>query len=65
MSVLKVYAMLCTKEDLINVPAGTKHWFDMGTNPFFKCIRMFTNKEGWVAQFTGSTIAGNFLKLEN
>ena len=61
----KVYAMLCTKEDLINVPAGTKHWFDMGPNPFFKCIRMFTNKEGWVAQFTGSTIADNFPRLEN
>jgi len=60
-----VYGALCTKGDLISVPAGTTHWFDMGPNPSLACIRIFTNPEGWVAQFTGSDIGGRFPKLEN
>jgi 1,2-dihydroxy-3-keto-5-methylthiopentene dioxygenase len=56
----KVYAVLCEKGDLISVPAHTTHWFDMGENPCFKCIRLFTTAEGWVAQFTGSDIAERF-----
>lgn len=56
----KVYCILCEQGDLISVPAGTKHWFDMGENPDFKCIRLFTTPEGWVAKFTGSDISGQF-----
>ncbi len=61
----KVYEVLCTKGDLISVPDGTPHWFDMGPNPEFACIRIFTNTEGWVANFTGSDIADSFNRLEN
>ena len=61
----KVYSMLCEKDDLISVPAGTKHWFDMGPNPSFTAIRLFNNPEGWVAQFTGDDIASRFPGLEN
>jgi 1,2-dihydroxy-3-keto-5-methylthiopentene dioxygenase len=56
----KVYAALCEKGDLISVPANTTHWFDMGENPSFKVIRLFTTQEGWVAKFTGSDIANTF-----
>ena len=52
----KVYAMLCEDGDFISVPANTTHWFDMGTNPNFKAIRFFSIKEGWVGNFTGSSI---------
>jgi 1,2-dihydroxy-3-keto-5-methylthiopentene dioxygenase len=60
----RVYGALCTKGDLISVPAGTTHWFDMGANPHLACIRIFTNPDGWVAQFTGSDIGGRFTMLE-
>ncbi len=53
----KVYAILCEQGDLISVPANTTHWFDMGSRPHFKAIRLFTTPEGWVANFTGSDIA--------
>ena len=53
----KVYLVLCEKGDLISVPADTTHWFDMGENPDFKCIRFFTLPDGWVGDFTGSDIA--------
>jgi len=59
----KVYEVLCEKGDLIGVPDGTRHWFDMSEAPYFIAIRMFTNKEGWVANFTGSDIAGSFPRL--
>ena len=60
----KVYVILCQQGDLISVPAGTPHWFDMGEAPNFKCIRLFTTPEGWVANFTGSEIARNFPTMD-
>lgn len=60
----KVYAVLCEQGDLISVPANTTHWFDMGENPSFKVIRLFTTPEGWVAKFTGSEIAKSFPTLD-
>ena len=56
----KVYAVLCEQGDLISVPANTTHWFDMGENPCFKVIRLFTTPDGWVADFTGNEIAKSF-----
>ncbi len=55
-----VYAVLCERNDLISVPAGTRHWFDMGEHPHFVAVRLFNNPEGWVAQFTGDDIASRF-----
>ncbi|MWV17498.1 acireductone dioxygenase [Pseudomonas sp. L-22-4S-12] len=60
-----VYAVLCEKGDLISVPAGTRHWFDMGEFPHFVAIRLFNNPEGWVATFTGDEIASRFPRLED
>lgn len=59
----KVYEVLCEKGDLIGVPDGTPHWFDMSESPCFIAIRLFTNKEGWVANFTGSDIANDYPRL--
>lgn len=59
----KVYAVLCTRGDLISVPANTRHWFDMGPAPFFKAIRLFTTTDGWVAQYTADPIAQRFPRL--
>jgi 1,2-dihydroxy-3-keto-5-methylthiopentene dioxygenase len=60
----KVYVLVCTKGDLINLPAHTSHWFDMGERPNFKAIRFFRQAEGWVGQFTGDSIADRFPKYE-
>jgi 1,2-dihydroxy-3-keto-5-methylthiopentene dioxygenase len=59
----EVFEILCEKNDLIGVPAGTRHWFDMGPEPSFVAIRVFTNPAGWVADFTGSDIALRFPRL--
>lgn len=61
----KVYDILCEQGDLIGVPDGTRHWFDMSESPFFVAIRLFTNKEGWVANFTGDEIAARFPRMSS
>jgi 1,2-dihydroxy-3-keto-5-methylthiopentene dioxygenase len=61
----EVYAVLCQKNDLISVPHGTRHWFDMGPEPEFTAIRLFTNPEGWVAEFTGEDIASRLPRYES
>jgi 1,2-dihydroxy-3-keto-5-methylthiopentene dioxygenase len=53
----QVLALECAAGDLIVLPAGLRHWFDTGANPRFTAIRLFTTPEGWVARFTGDTIA--------
>ena len=60
----RVFEVLCERGDLIGVPAGTKHWFDMGPEPAFVAVRLFTNPDGWVAEFTGEDIAGRFPRFE-
>ncbi|HEY0180100.1 MAG TPA: acireductone dioxygenase [Dokdonella sp.] len=59
----RVYEVLCEQGDLIGVPDGTPHWFDMSESPYFVAIRLFTNKEGWIANFTGSDIAEQFPRM--
>lgn len=56
----KVHMTLCERGDLISVPAGTRHWFDMGPAPRFTVIRLFTTPAGWVANFTGEPIARGY-----
>jgi 1,2-dihydroxy-3-keto-5-methylthiopentene dioxygenase len=59
----RVFEVLCERGDLIGVPDGTRHWFDMSEAPYFIAIRLFTNPAGWVAEFTGSDIAERFPRL--
>ena len=60
----RVWNVLCCAGDLMSVPAGMTHWFDMGAAPRFTAIRMFVNPDGWVAAFTGSNIAERFPRFE-
>ena len=59
----QVWLLKCDQYDLLSVPAQTKHWFDMGSMPYFTAIRIFNNKEGWLAAFTGSEIAAQFEQM--
>ena len=59
-----VYEVLCEAGDLISVPKGLRHWFDMGPEPSFIAIRFFSDPEGWVGHFTGDDIARRFPRYE-
>lgn len=56
----EVAIVLCEAGDLLSVPAGTRHWFDMGSRPHFAAIRFFRVPQGWVGNFTGDDIALRF-----
>ena len=56
----RVYDAHCAQNDLISVPANTRHWFDAGAAPFFTALRVFTDTSGWVAHFTGDEISARF-----
>lgn len=60
----RVYAVVCERGDLLSVPAGTRHWFDMGTRPEFCAIRFFQEEDGWVGDFTGDPIASTIPYLD-
>ncbi|KFN46058.1 1,2-dihydroxy-3-keto-5-methylthiopentene dioxygenase [Arenimonas metalli] len=60
----KVYEIRCEQGDLVGVPDGTTHWFDMGPEPSFVAIRFFTEPDGWVGHFTGTDIAQRFPRYE-
>lgn len=60
----QVYVLLCMAGDLISVPAGTTHWFDMSERPSFVALRFFTSEDGWVAEFTGDRIAERYPAMQ-
>jgi len=40
--------------DLIRVPRGTHHWFDLCETRRIKCIRLFQDTAGWTPLYTGT-----------
>lgn len=60
----RVFRVVCEAGDLLSIPAGTPHWFDMGPRPRFTTIRFFSRPDGWVATPTGDTIAARFPLFE-
>jgi 1,2-dihydroxy-3-keto-5-methylthiopentene dioxygenase len=60
----KVYAVVCEAGDLLSVPGGTTHWFDMGERPHYATIRFFPDESGWAGEYTRDDIAGRFPSLD-
>lgn len=56
----KVFSILCEAGDFINIPANTPHWFDMGFEPDFKCLRFFSDESGWVPNYIDDSISHKF-----
>ncbi len=55
-----VFCVRCERGDLLAVPAGFKHWFDMGERPQVKAIRIFTDASGWTPQYTDSGVDARY-----
>jgi 1,2-dihydroxy-3-keto-5-methylthiopentene dioxygenase len=52
----EIYRIACTKGDFIIVPKNYKHWFDLHPQYFVKAIRIFSNTDGWIPNYTASDI---------
>jgi 1,2-dihydroxy-3-keto-5-methylthiopentene dioxygenase len=46
--------------DLIRVPRGTLHWFDLCGDRRIRAIRLFQDKSGWTPHYTHSGIDSRF-----
>ena len=49
--------------DLIRVPRGTWHWFDLCADKDIRAIRLFQDKAGWTPQYTNSGTDKGFQPL--
>ncbi len=46
--------------DLIRVPGGTLHWFNLCSNKQIRCIRLFLDPAGWAPVYSDSGVDVNF-----
>lgn len=46
--------------DLIRVPRGTWHWFDLCSDRQIRAIRLFQNPAGWTPHYTQSAVDRNY-----
>lgn len=49
--------------DLIRVPRGTLHWFNLCGDKTVRAIRLFQDMSGWTPHYTESGIDGNYQPL--
>lgn len=58
-----VFSIELEEGDFINVPAGTKHWFDLCADRTIRAIRLFRERAGWTPLYTGDAIADGYQPL--
>ena len=51
-----VFAVLVESGDLINVPAGTRHWFNLCDDRTIRCIRLFEDASGWTPHYVDDPV---------
>jgi 1,2-dihydroxy-3-keto-5-methylthiopentene dioxygenase len=59
----EVVAIEVTAGDLIRVPRGTFHWFNLCDELRIRAIRLFQDKSGWTPHYTESYLDGDYLPL--
>lgn len=55
-----VFAIEVEAGDLIRVPRGTHHWFDLCAERRIRAIRLFQDVSGWTPHYTGSGVDQGF-----
>jgi 1,2-dihydroxy-3-keto-5-methylthiopentene dioxygenase len=55
-----VFALEIQAGDLIRVPRGTHHWFDLCGERRIRAIRLFQDPSGWTPHYTQSGVERNF-----
>ena len=58
-----VFAIEVEPGDLIRVPRGTWHWFDLCGERRIRAIRLFQDPAGWTPQYTDSGVDRSFQPL--
>src|SRR5262245_60192272 len=55
-----VFVLEVEAGDLIRVPRGTHHWFDLCAERRIRAIRLFQDPSGWTPHYTESGVDQNF-----
>jgi 1,2-dihydroxy-3-keto-5-methylthiopentene dioxygenase len=55
-----VFALEVEAGDLIRVPRGTHHWFDLCVEKRIRAIRLFQDSSGWTPHYTDSGVDQGF-----
>ena len=55
-----VFGIELSAGDLINVPAGTQHWFDLCNDRQIRAIRLFKDSAGWAPEYIAGGIHEKF-----
>jgi 1,2-dihydroxy-3-keto-5-methylthiopentene dioxygenase len=58
-----VFAIEVEPGDLIRVPRGTHHWFDLCADRRIRAIRLFQDPSGWTPRYTDSGVDQGFQPL--
>ena len=51
-----VFAIQVESGDLISVPTGTQHWFDLCDDRTIRCIRLFEDTSGWTPHYVDNSV---------
>jgi 1,2-dihydroxy-3-keto-5-methylthiopentene dioxygenase len=51
-----VFAVTVESGDLINVPRGMKHWFNLCDDRHIRCIRLFQDVSGWTPHYASQGV---------
>ena len=49
-----VFSIEVVDGDMINVPSGTHHWFDLCEEKSIRAVRLFQDMSGWTPHYTDS-----------
>ena len=58
-----VFSITVESGDLVNVPRGTKHWFNLCTDRKIRCIRLFEDMAGWTPHYIEGGVAERYSPL--
>jgi len=58
-----VFAVEVESGDLINVPHGTKHWFNLCDDRAIRCIRLFQDASGWTPEYVSDGVHASYQPL--
>ncbi|MBM3964085.1 MAG: cupin domain-containing protein [Planctomycetes bacterium] len=55
-----VFSVTVETGDMINVPCGMKHWFNLCDDRRIRCIRFFEDTTGWTPHYVETGVHGNY-----
>jgi 1,2-dihydroxy-3-keto-5-methylthiopentene dioxygenase len=58
-----VFSITVESGDLISVPNGTHHWFNLCSDKTIRCIRLFEDVSGWTPQSMKQPVHENYAPL--